>query len=392
MASVEEVLTNVASTPDQKVKIEKLTALLTQLQNAKDVRGLKLLLDSLVSEDTPVIISRQILQLFAVGISSLPVDAHKEIAQYALNKVQPRVVTFEEQVTVIRENLAEVYQEEQNFLLAAQILEGIPDTGHRFHDTEYKFKIYVKIAQLYLEEDEEVRANSFLNKASYLVSSVNDADYKLRYRVCFAKMLDFKRKFIEASRNYYELLPSLGEAERPSALQAAIVCAILAAAGPQRSRMLATLYKDERSASLETFPILEKMFLERILKGAEVRKFSELLRPHQLALLADNSTVLDRAVIEHNLLSASKLYDNIGFAELGTLLEVSPQNAEKVAARMIAETRLKGTIDQIDQLIEFYHEGDVLSQWDTHIERACQAVNSILETITVKYPQLIPAV
>jgi len=96
-------------------------------------------------------------------------------------------------------------------------------------------------------------------------------------------------------------------------------------------------------------------FLERILKGAEVRKFSELLRPHQLALLADNSTVLDRAVIEHNLLSASKLYNNIGFVELGTLLEISPQNAEKVAARMIAETRLKGSIDQIDQLIEFYH-------------------------------------
>jgi len=72
-------------------------------------------------------------------------------------------------------------------------------------------------------------------------------------------MLDFKRKFIEASRNYYELLPFLGEAERPHALQAAIVCAILAAAGPQRSRMLATLYKDERSGSLETFPILEKM-------------------------------------------------------------------------------------------------------------------------------------
>jgi len=136
-----------------------------------------------VSEDTPVIISRQMLQLFATGISTLPVDLHKDIAQYTLNKVQPRVVTFEEQVTVIRENLAEIFQQEQQFLQAAQILEGIPDTGHRFHDTEYKFKIYVKIAQLYLEEDEEIRANSFLNKASYLVSSVNDGEWKLRYRV-----------------------------------------------------------------------------------------------------------------------------------------------------------------------------------------------------------------
>jgi len=31
---------------------------------------------------------------------------------------------------------------------------------------------------------------------------------------------------------------------------------------------------------------------------------------------------LDRAVIEHNLLSASKLYNNITFEELGALLEI----------------------------------------------------------------------
>jgi COP9 signalosome complex subunit 4 len=86
-----------------------------------------------------------------------------------------------------------------------------------------------------------------------------------------------------------------------------------------------------------------------------VKRFAELLKPHQLALLADNSTVLDRAVIEHNLLSASNLYNNITFAELGMLLEISSDKAEKVAARMIVEGRLEGSIDQIDLLIKFEH-------------------------------------
>jgi hypothetical protein len=36
-----------------------------------------------------------------------------------------------------------------------------------------------------------------------------------------------------------------------------------------------------------------------------------LLLIQQKALLPDNFTVLDRAMIEHNLLSASKLYTNI---------------------------------------------------------------------------------
>lgn len=50
------------------------------------------------------------------------------------------------------------------------------------------------------------------------------------------------------------------------ALNNAITCTILAAAGPQRSRMLAQLYKDERSAKLPVWPFLEKVYLERILR------------------------------------------------------------------------------------------------------------------------------
>jgi len=43
------------------------------------------------------------------------------------------------------------------------------------------------------------------------------------------------------------------------------------------------------------------------------------------------STILDRAVIEHNLLSASKLYNNISFEELGTLLEIPPRKVSGLA-------------------------------------------------------------
>ncbi|KMZ67043.1 hypothetical protein ZOSMA_27G00920 [Zostera marina] len=39
----------------------------------------------------------------------------------------------------------------------------------------------------------------------------------------------------------------------------------------------------------------------------------EAINNHQKALLPDNFTVLDRAMIKHNLLSASKLYTNISF-------------------------------------------------------------------------------
>ncbi len=72
---------------------------------------------------------------------------------------------------------------------------------------------------------------------------------------------------------YYELSSAgsrvggkVDREELDQALTLAITCTILAAAGPQRSRMLSTLYKDERAERLPVYPFLEKVYLERILR------------------------------------------------------------------------------------------------------------------------------
>lgn len=44
-----------------------------------------------------------------------------------------------------------------------------------------------------------------------------------------------------------------------------------------------------------------------------------------LSLTNAGSSILDIAIIEHNILSASKLYNNITFNELGTLLGIPGQ-------------------------------------------------------------------
>jgi len=201
--------------------------------------------------------------------------------------------------------------------------------------------------------------------------------------------MDYKRQFMKAALRYYELSQIVPEHERLDSLQYSVICSILAPAGPQRSRMLSTLFKDERSSKIEIYPILEKMYLERILRKPEVEKFAKQLKPHQMAVLSDGSTVLDRAVVEHNLLSASKLYNNISFTELGALLDILPEKAEKVTSRMMVEERLKGTIDQIAGLILFENSQESLTQWDNRIASACNYVNNILETIGTKYGQYV---
>lgn len=143
-------------------------------------------------------------------------------------------------------------------------------------------------------------------------------------QVCQGRVLDYKRKFIEAASRYNELSYKtiIHEQERITALKSAMTCTILANAGQQRSRMLAILYKDERCQGLPDFGILEKMYLDRLIKRSELKDFESRLYTHQKALTSDGSTILDHAVIEHNLLAASKLYNNITFEGLGALLEI----------------------------------------------------------------------
>ena len=130
------------------------------------------------------------------------------------------------------------------------------------------------------------------------------------------------------------------------------------------------------------------MYLDKLIRRDLVESFSKELKSHQLALLGGGTTVLDRAVIEHNLLAASKLYNNITFEELGSLLAIGPSQAEKYASRMIGEGRMQGSIDQLDRLI-YFQQGQAVETWDHRIQAACLQVTDIIEHLAAKHPEYL---
>ncbi|CEQ40071.1 SPOSA6832_01648, partial [Sporobolomyces salmonicolor] len=365
-------------------------------------------LSVIVGSDFPQIVARQVLADYVAKVGEIQDrEQRKEVMRRSLEKLQPRVSSFEEQVSrggggrapvdagggdaheltpigsqvcTLREQYADLLEADEEFPEAAKVLIGIPlESGSR--SDEYKLKVYIRIVRLFLEEEDSTSADTYFNRASLLAHSAQDLETQLQFKLCQARMFDFSRRFAEAASKYHEIsyVPALAEEERLQALSAAIICAVLAPAGPTRSRILSSLYRDERSSQTPHSTILSKMFLDQMIRPAEVSAFAASLQPHQLAQLPPSQavvisssasaetgkqgpeTVLDRAMMEHNVLAASRVYNNITFDGLGLLLGLRPSAAEAMARTMIQQKRLRATLDQIDGLIVFEvdaREGD----------------------------------
>ena len=155
MADISALMAELSNVTDQKLKLERYMAVLQDYVSKAAIPQLQAFVQHLVSEDVQLAVSRQVLLGLAKSMSALAPAQRKEIGLFTLEKVGPRVVSFEEQVSVIREELATIYEKEEEWAEAAAMLAGIPlDSGIRVLDDNYKVEKYIKIAQLYLEDDE----------------------------------------------------------------------------------------------------------------------------------------------------------------------------------------------------------------------------------------------
>ena len=125
--------------------------------------------------------------------------------------------------------------------------------------------------------------------------------------------------------------------------------------------------------------------MQRIIKRPDVEKFSENLLDHHKALLASGKTVLETAMIEHNISAISKLYCNLTFQELGDVLQVPAAHAEEYVAQMVQENRIKAILDQRTGIVEFEGENEGLNQWEDQINVLCKSVEEIIRDIQLVY-------
>ena len=363
---------------------------------------------SILSDNIGVIHSRPLLSSFVDHYRNLPTTTIQiESGVPILHILAPKIVSYEQQDTDLKYHLADAYESTEDFTSSAKTLQTITlDSSQRSVPDDEKARVWMRICRCYLEEDDPTNALSHLNKIKQILYNVTDQTTRLQFQLSQARISDSQRQFLDASASYLALSTEnlVDEEERLQSLSASITCAVLAPAGPMRARQLGKLYKDERSAETPEFGILEKIFLDRLLSPAEVAAFAAGLKEHQLAKTADGSTVLDKAVLEHNLLAVSRLYQNIRTEALGGLLGVEAERAEGYAAAMIESQRLSGSIDQIEGLIHFFrppaattttsggaHVGQDLSTrdlraWDGNVQGLAEEVEKVTTLLQREEP------
>jgi COP9 signalosome complex subunit 4 len=315
----------------------------------------------------------------------------------------------------LRQMLFEYKLRNDEYVEAARILGGMrmdPEPGTPYYlPPEERADVYVKIAECFLEEDEIAEADAAVNRAGAVVSQIprdevgDDGEsggnnssstskhraLLLRYKSTYARVLDANRKFLAAAQRYHELSepsPDIDADESIQMLGRAATCAILAPSGPQRQRILGQIYKDDRLRQLDSLPdfathatLLTKMYRHQIIKPNELTDFEKSLAEHQKATMGDGLTIMERGVVEHNMIAVSILYRTVYLEDLARILGVSTAKAEKIAATMIMDGSLKGSMDQADGLLEFEVEETPDVAWDRSIETFCVELNHVTDAI-----------
>ncbi|VDM38851.1 unnamed protein product [Toxocara canis] len=383
-----------AGESDHKIQSEKLKALLLEilsLQSNEDTisNNVNKLAEAVVNQESvSMVVSRQFVSDVVTAMEQLAPSIVKKIAIGLLSTIHSRHISYEEQSAKLRFKLADIYEMEGENREAAKTLMAIPlETGQRSYPAELKMRTYLRIAQLALEYGDAADAEAFVNRASMLQNDAKNEQLNVMYKAQYARVLDHRRKFIEAAQRYYELslVPLLTNSEKMQALMNAVACAILASPGVQRSRMLTTLFKDERCERLSSHSVLQKMHLERLIRHDEVSEFEKSLAPHQREV-HDGCSILQRAVVEHNVIAVSNIFTSINFDSLAHLLEVDVKRAEKVTWQMIAEKRISGSIDQLDGFVHFKRK-EALVEWDEQIGELCQHINRIADMIVEQHKE-----
>ena len=249
------------------------------------------------------------------------------------------------------------------------------------------------------EEKERLRSDGTVGDDEPVYDDVTDL--KLRYyeqQITLAKHDD---KYLEACKNYRQVLDTEAVEEDPAKLRATlqriVYFVILAPYDNEQSDLLHRIFQDSRIADscpteaalikrftiheLMPWPAIESHFGPDLCKTDIFSNIENAQDPKSHQRWLD----FRKRVIEHNVRVVAKYYTRIHFARLTKLLDLSAAETEKFISDLVTSKTIYARIDRPAQIVTFEKKRDAdetLNEWSGNMKSLLGLLERIDHLIT----------
>ncbi|KAI9833297.1 MAG: hypothetical protein M1819_003692 [Sarea resinae] len=255
-----------------------------------------------------------------------------------------------------------------------------------------------------LEKDQKEREEKEKNRSADdppLEKEDDVTDLKLRYYELQIIMAKHDDKYLDACKNWRQVLDTEAVEEDPerlrSALQRVIYFIILAPHDNEQSDLLHRIHKDSRNAQLPLDAQLLRLFtIPELMRWPMV---AQQFGPHlcgtdvfdaQANQSADPKAFtrwedLRKRVIEHNVRVVAKYYTRIQLGRLTQLLDLNEEETEKYISDLVTGKTVYAKIDRPAGIVSFAKPrdaDDVLNEWSSNMKSLLGLLERVDHLIT----------
>jgi len=304
----------------------------------------------------------------------------------------------------ITRKLASIKEAEGDISEAANILQELQVETYGSMERREKVEYILEQMRLCMAKKDYIRTQIICKKINVkFFENDKEQDLKLKYYELMIKLGHYEGKYFTICKHYRNVFntPLIKEdnLKMKEALRNVVIYIILSAHDNQQSDLLARVSEE---ALLEEIPIfrqllknftttelihwarLKNLYEKELCEGSEANPCTGVfdMKSDEGKKRWDD---LKKRVVEHNIRVMSKYYTQMTMKRMGSLLDLSVEEAEKFLADLVTAKTVYAKIDRLNGIVVFQppkDAGETMNNWSRDISDLMHLLNKTTHLIT----------
>ncbi|EGR29077.1 26S proteasome protein, macropain, putative [Ichthyophthirius multifiliis] len=297
--------------------------------------------------------------------------------------------------------LVKLKEDDNEINEAAKILQEVQVETYGSMDRREKLEFILYQMKIMIKKQDYVRLIIISKKVN--PNNINDknlVDLKIQYYAYLVVYYNHENKYMEACNSYKQILDTLNDKNNQdiqfnTTLDFGFDCTFQNIFENMISFLIITKHTHEQVQLLNQLTTKYKHILERysnLKHVVEQYLLEELISTNPSEYNIGDIWCFSKApnhekhlqdfrkqLIQHNIRIVNKYYENISFARLANLLNITENEAESELCEMINEKLAFCKIDRLDKIVNFRlkkSENDILNSWSNDINQLLALIDS----------------